>query len=44
MIDLKGFEKYLREEELAENTIDSYIRGSEDLRQNFTREFQSRIL
>ena len=27
MIDLKGFEKYLREEELAENTIDSYIRG-----------------
>lgn len=27
MIDLKGFEKYLREEELAENTIDVYMRG-----------------
>ena len=27
MVDLKGFEKYLREEELAENTIESYIRG-----------------
>lgn len=25
MIDLKGFEIYLREEELAENTIDSYM-------------------
>ena len=25
MIDLKGFEKYLREEELAENTIDAYV-------------------
>ena len=27
MIDLKGFEEYLREEELAENTIDVYMRG-----------------
>ncbi len=25
MIDLKGFEIYLREEELSENTIDSYM-------------------
>ena len=26
-IDIKGFEKYLREEELADNTIEVYMRG-----------------
>lgn len=30
MIDLKGFEKYLYEEELSENTIEAYMRGVRD--------------
>lgn len=30
MIDLKGFEKYLYEEELSKNTIEVYMRGVRD--------------
>ena len=33
MIDIKGFERYLREEELAENTIEVYMRGVKQYKQ-----------
>ena len=44
MIDLKGFEKYLREEELAENTIDAYVYAVKKYSELYKRDSKQNLI
>lgn len=44
MIDIKGFERYLREEELAEATIETYIRTAEQFSESYGKPDKESLL